>query len=89
MALGATPRAVQLHVLRGAGAMTIGGLVAGVLGSLFATSYLTSLLYEVTRFDATAYWGATIFLAVTVLLGAFLPARRSSRVDPLIAIRGQ
>jgi putative ABC transport system permease protein len=88
MALGATPRAVQLHVLKSVGAMTVGGLVTGILGSLFATSYLASLLYEVSRFDAKAYWGATIFLAVTVVLGAFLPARRSSRVDPLVAIRG-
>jgi putative ABC transport system permease protein len=89
MALGATPQAVQLQVLKGAGAMTVSGLVAGVVGSLFASSYLTSLLYEVTRFDASAYWGATIFLALAVLLGAFVPARRSSRVDPLIAMRGQ
>jgi ABC-type antimicrobial peptide transport system permease subunit len=89
MALGATPLTVQLDVLRGAAAMAVGGVLVGVVGSLFATAYLKSLLYEVTRFDAMAYWGAVMFLVITALLGAYLPARRSSRADPLIALRGE
>jgi len=64
-------------------------VIVGVVGSAFATAYVKSLLYEVTRFDATAYWGAAVFLVVTALLGAYLPARRSSRVDPLVALRGE
>jgi putative ABC transport system permease protein len=89
VALGATPLAVQLEFLRAAAGMTLGGVIVGVVGSAFATAYVKSLLYEVTRFDATAYWGATVFLVVTALLGAYLPARRSSRVDPLVALRGE
>jgi predicted permease len=88
VALGASPLAVQLGVLRGTALMAIGGVTAGLLGSLFATAYVKSLLYEVTRFDAAAYWGAAGFLAATALIGAFVPARRSSRVDPLVALRG-
>jgi len=89
VALGATPLAVQLEFLRAAAGMTLGGVIVGVVGSAFATAYVKSLLYEVTRFDATAYWGAAVFLVVTALLGAYLPARRSSRVDPLVALRGE
>jgi putative ABC transport system permease protein len=89
MALGATPRSVQLLVIRGAATMAVGGVVVGIVGSLFASAYVTSLLYEVTRFDPTAYWGASMFLLSIVLLGAYLPARRSSRVEPLIALRGK
>ena len=89
VALGATPGDVQLSVLRGAAAMTLGGVLVGIAGSLFATTYVKSLLYDVTRFDAAAYAGAALFLAVTAMLGAYLPARRSSQVDPLIALRGE
>jgi putative ABC transport system permease protein len=89
VALGATPLAVQLDVLRGAAGMAVGGVLVGLVGSFFATAYVKSLLYEVARFDATAYWGAAVFLVITALVGAYLPARRSSRVDPLIALRGE
>jgi ABC-type antimicrobial peptide transport system permease subunit len=89
VALGATPLAVQLGVLRGATLMAAGGLLVGAGGSVFMTSYVESLLYQVSRFDAFAYGGAAFFVVLTALLGAYLPARRSSRVDPLIALRGE
>jgi ABC-type antimicrobial peptide transport system permease subunit len=69
--------------------MAVGGVLVGVIGSVFASAYVTPLLYDVTRFDAKAYLGASMFLLLIALLGAYLPARRSSRVDPVIALRGQ
>jgi hypothetical protein len=89
IALGASPLAVQLGVLRGAALVAVAGVLVGLVGSVFATAYVKSLLYQVTRFDMTAYSGAALFLVITALIGAYLPARRSSRVDPLIALRGE
>ena len=87
IALGASPLDVQLNVLRGAAVVAFGGVFVGLVGSVFATAYVKSLLYQVTRFDMAAYSGAALFLVITALIGAYIPARRSSRVDPLIALR--
>jgi predicted permease len=89
MALGATGRIVQAGILRDAAFMAAGGIGVGVLGGLFATRYLEATLYGVSRLDPSTYAaGATIAL-VTALLGAYVPARHSSRIDPMAAIRGE
>ena len=87
MALGAAPNAVRAEVLRGAAAMTIGGIAAGTIAGLVATKYLEGTLYGVTGHDPLAYIAGGGTLLFAALLGAYVPARRSSRVDPLVAIR--
>ena len=87
MALGAAPNAVRAEVLRGAAAMTVGGIAVGMIAGLFATRYLDGTLYGVTGHDPLAYVVGGVTLLVAALLGAYVPARRSSRVDPIIAIR--
>ena len=87
MALGAAPNAVRSEVLRGAAAMAVGGIVAGTIAGLFATKYLEGALYGVSGHDPLAYIAGGVTLLVAALLGAYVPARRSSRVDPIIAIR--
>jgi predicted permease len=87
MALGAAPNAVRVEILRGAAGMTIGGIAAGTVAGLFATKYLEGTLYGVTGHDPLAYIAGGLTLLVAALLGAYVPARRSSKVDPLIAIR--
>jgi predicted permease len=88
MALGATPGVVRSEVLRGAATMAITGIAAGVIAGWFATRYLESSLYGISRRDPLAYLAGGTILLVAALLGAYVPARRSSRVDPLLAIRG-
>lgn len=88
IALGATAGSVQRLMLRGAAAMALGGLAIGLVASSFAAGFVKSLLYEVTQFDPMAYWGAAAFILVATLAGAYLPARRSSRVDPIVVMRG-
>ena len=89
MALGAAPGVVRVEVLRGAALMALGGIAAGTIAGLFATRYLEASLYGISRRDPVAYLVGGGVLLAAALLGAYVPARRSSRVDPLLAIRGE
>jgi predicted permease len=89
MALGAAPNAVRGEVLRGAAAMAIGGIAAGTIAGLFATQYLESTLYGVTGHDPVAYIAGGLTLLLAALLGAYVPARRSSTINPITAIRAE
>ncbi len=89
MALGAAPGVVRAEVLRGAALMALGGIAAGTIAGLFATRYLEASLYGISRRDPVAYLVGGGVLLAAALLGAYVPARRSSRVDPLLAIRGE
>jgi predicted permease len=87
MALGATSRLVQRQILGGAMSMAGIGAAVGIAGGLFATRYLQATLYGVSRLDPSTFaLGAGLTLGAA-LVGAYLPARRSSRVDPMVAIR--
>ncbi|MEO7086590.1 MAG: ABC transporter permease [Gemmatimonadaceae bacterium] len=87
MALGATAAGVQRQMLTSALAMALGGVIVGVAGAIFATRFVQSSLYGISRLDPWAYVMGASLAIVVALLGAFVPARRSSRVDPLIALR--
>jgi putative ABC transport system permease protein len=89
MALGAAPGVVRSEILRGAAVMALGGIAAGTIAGLFATRYLEASLYGISRRDPIAYLVGGVVLLAAALLGAYVPARRSSRVDPLLAIRGE
>jgi putative ABC transport system permease protein len=89
MALGAAPGVVRREVLRSAASMALGGIALGTIAGLFATRYLESTLYGISRRDPVAYLAGGAILLAAALLGAYVPARRSSRVDPLLAIRGE
>ena len=89
MALGATSDAILVRTLKGAATMALAGIVAGAIGTLVATRYIAKLLYGVTPSDPTAYLAGAALLLIAALLGAYGPARRASRVDPLSAIRGE
>jgi len=74
-------------VLGRAGAFMAAGLVLG-LGAAFALSRLvTAFLFEVRPGDVVVYATASAVLALTGLIAALLPARRASRVDPMVALR--
>ena len=87
MALGAAPGVVRAEVLRGAVGTALIGIGAGSVAGLFATKYLAATLYGITPRDPVAYVAGGTILLLAALLGAYVPARRSSRVDPLLAIR--
>jgi len=89
MALGAPGGSVLWLVLREALLLVGVGLVVGVLASLALTKTAASLLFELKPNDPLTIAGATLLLAIVALVAGYLPARRASRVDPLVALRDE
>ncbi len=87
VALGATPGDVAGLVLRQGLALAAIGLALGLVGSWAATRLLTGMLFEVKPGDPLTYAGVTVLLAAVALAASYLPARRATKVDPLIALR--
>jgi predicted permease len=87
MALGATPSDVlRLVFSRGVRLAAI-GLVIGVIGAVGATRLLSGQLFGVTPNDVMTYTAAIALLGVMSLVAVYIPARRSTRIDPLTALR--
>ncbi len=87
MALGAGPGAIVGLVFSEAGLLIGVGLAIGLAGAYGITRFLQDLLFEVKATDWRAYVGAVVLLSVVGLIAALVPARRGSRVDPMIALR--
>ena len=87
MALGAARLDVLRLVLRDGMALVLIGLVFGVGLSLIVSRALASLLLGVNASDPVSFASASMLLAAVAFLGSYLPARRASRVDPLLALR--
>jgi predicted permease len=87
IALGAQPGAVLRIVLRQGLILTLLGVGIGLAASLGATRLLESQLFGVTPTDPVTFVVAPILLLTVALLAGFVPARRATNVDPLIAIR--
>ena len=87
MALGARDQSVLWLVLREALTLVVIGLVIGVVASLLVTKTAESLLYELKPNDPLTIAFATLLLAAVAALAGYLPARRASRVDPMVALR--
>jgi predicted permease len=89
MAIGAQPRDIALAVLREASVLILFGVGVG-LPAVFAVTRLSqSQLYNVKPNDPMTLVAATVSLIIVVLLAALLPARRATRVDPMIALRSE
>jgi predicted permease len=87
IALGAQPGAVLRMVLRQGLILTLLGVCIGLAASLGVTRLLASQLFGVTPSDPVTFVVAPIMLLTVALLASFIPARRATNVDPLIAIR--
>jgi putative ABC transport system permease protein len=87
MALGAQPRDVLSLVIRQGMALTFAGLLLGVAGGLAVTRVMTDLLFGVAATDAVTFISVGGLLLVVSFLACYVPARRATKVDPLIALR--
>ncbi len=87
MALGATASDVQVMILRRGIVVISIGCAAGLTGALAATRVMKSLLYGVTTTDLATFGTVTLTMLVVGLLATYLPARRATKVDPLVALR--
>jgi putative ABC transport system permease protein len=91
MALGAQRGDVQRLVLRQTIPLIMAGVGAGVVGAVtlahILSAVISGMLYGVKPGDIAVFAGSTLLLAAVALLAALLPARRASRIDPMIALR--
>jgi putative ABC transport system permease protein len=87
MALGATPANVVGMVLRRGLTMTCIGIAIGLPGSYALANVLASLFYGVRATDSETFLGIPLLLAAIAAVACYIPARRATRVDPMIALR--
>ena len=89
MALGASAGAVRWEVLRRGLMLTGSGLAIGIAISLVAARLLKALLAGLSPADPIAFGGTAIVLTAIAVCASYLPARRATKVDPVIALRAQ
>jgi len=87
MALGAERSAVVGMVLSDAGKLIVAGIAFGLPLAFGAAALVRSVLYGVGRFDVASMALSIMVLSVCALIAGYLPARRASRVDPMVALR--
>jgi ABC-type antimicrobial peptide transport system permease subunit len=87
MALGAGRSTVVTMVLRQAGRMAAFGLVAGLLAAAVLGRLMASMLFGVSFYDAFTFSTVSVILLSVALAACWIPARRASHVDPIIALR--
>ena len=89
LALGAQPAQVLRLVVRQGLLLTILGLVIGIAGALAGAHLIAHFLFGVSATDPLTFAGVCIVLGGVAALASYLPARRASRVDPMIALRSE
>jgi predicted permease len=89
MALGAQASTVVTDVIRGALKLAALGIVLGLVASFAVTRFLGSFLFGVSPTDPSTLVGVALLLLVVTTLASFVPARRASRIEPVIALRAE
>jgi len=87
MALGAEASSVRRLITREAMVLSGGGVLAGVIGAYFLSEALGTLLFEISPGDPLTLATVAALLMVIALVASYVPARRATRVDPMIALR--
>ena len=87
MTLGARTRDVMGLVMRESLVLVAAGVVIGVAAAMAASRLVASLLFGLTPTDPLAMAGAIVVMLLVSALAGYLPARRASKVDPMVALR--
>jgi putative ABC transport system permease protein len=87
MALGADRRDVLMLIARRGMLLVGAGVVTGLIGAFAATRLLASLLFEVTATDPLTFVAVTAFLVAVAMAACYMPARRATKLDPIVALR--
>ena len=87
MALGADPQGILRLVISHGLKLTVAGVTIGVITSLALTRFMRSLLFGISATDPVTFAGVAIALTLVALGACYIPARRATRIDPLLALR--
>jgi predicted permease len=87
MALGATASQVQFGVIAKTLRLALMGVALGTIGSLAAAKWIASLLFGTTPTDPATFAGIILLLSAVGFIAGYIPARRATKVDPLVALR--
>lgn len=87
IALGATPTAVRSFILRD-GLKAVGlGLVIGIIGAFGTARIMSNMLFEISALDPATYFAASALLITVAVVASYVPARRATKADPILALR--
>lgn len=89
LALGARHGEVLGLVMKQSAALTITGVALGVAGAAATTRYLQSLLFGLTPLDLSTFVAVAALFTSIATLASYAPARRATKVDPLVALRAE
>ena len=87
IALGAPEREILSSILKYGLSLTLIGVGLGLAASFALTRVMSTLLFGVSPTDPVTFVGATLLLILVSLVGCYIPARRATKVDPLVALR--
>jgi predicted permease len=87
MALGASTENVLKMILLQGARLAVAGILLGLAGAVALTRLIASLLFQVSALDGTAFLAGVAVIAGLVLFACWIPARRATRIDPLVALR--
>jgi putative ABC transport system permease protein len=89
MAIGARPADVVRMMLNEGGRLAVAGVVLGSVAAIAGARLIRGLLFEVSATDPVTFIVVALGLLAVALLASYIPARRATRVDPMIALRGE
>jgi len=87
VALGASRSTIVNWILKEGLFLTIAGVAAGLVGAFALTRLLRALLFGIGPTDIVTYLGVAIVLTIVALIACYIPARRATKIDPLVALR--